>query len=431
MTVGSVVRDFTTSFSINRQIVGGGNPTYGTARLGRKTTKTWNGGDDPPARPTYTYFTYPEYVLDRKTGKFTKVRMRRRKERQGATSRVKRADHNYAMELIYEDNQKYTELVQVYVWDPVLQRGRWDNESTLYTCSKEAFGSTFSWTDTWDSNDDIALIGRLRTKIAGSDFNAGVFLAEANQALGMIANSATRIRKSIKALLKGRIYQAVKELGAPYRGRKRGVKEKSKSLADSWLEISYGWMPLLSDAKSGAEMLAKLLNLPLKQTYRARLTKKHKVTQTSLYLLNHKCSSLETGQIKAVIEEVNVIHLSGLTDIPSIVHEKTPWSFVADWFIPIGNYLSARGLAQSLTGTFTTTKTFTQYVSYSGKLAQSSAFYKWIPIEGPEFERLAKTVNRTVSTSLAVPMPKFKPLAEVPSWKRAANAVSLLVQKIF
>jgi hypothetical protein len=40
-------------------------------------------------------------------------------------------------------------------------------------------------------------------------------------------------------------------------------------------------------------------------------------------------------------------------------------------------------------------------------------------------------VTRTVSTSLDVPLPSWKPLSQVASWKHCANAVALLVQKAF
>lgn len=428
MTVGSSIRDFTSSYSMYHQIIGGGSVSYGTGRLGRKTTKTWNGGDDPPSRPVYTLvrYTLPYFT---KSGK-RKFKTVERRLRTGATTRVKRDDHDYTMELIYEENLTFTQMISEYVWDPVLLQGRYEPESIDYLLSKEAFGSTFSYDNTWNSNDDIALLGRLRMRIAGSDFNAGVVIAEMNQSLGMIFNAATRIRKSIKSLLRGDIVRAAKELGVTYHGRKRGSKQGATTLADQWLEISYGWVPLLNDAKSGAEFLAHIFNLPLKQTYRARLKKVHSVELLQTFAV-HQVSSYQTGQIIARISEVDVPMLSGLTDIASIVHEKTPWSFVADWFIPIGNYLSARGLARSVTGSFTTTKTMFQFVHYEGKASVTTYPYKFETLDGPDFTRYFKTVDRTTSAELNVPLPKFKPLGEVPSWKRAANAVSLLIQKSF
>lgn len=425
MTVGSETRDYTTSYAIYRTYFnGGGTVSDGFGRLGRKTTKVWSGGDDPPARPIYETKTF----FLRYNGKVRKVR---RKIRVGATSRVKRSDHNYTMTRLYEENLPYVEQTSVYVYNPSPGFQGYRPESLYVSLSKDSFGTIFDYTGLWNSNDQIALLGRLRTQVAGSDFNAGVVLAELNQSLGMIFNAATRIRKAIKALLKGRPLIAARELGVPYRGRKRKIRNSAgRPIADQWLELSYGWVPLLNDAKSGAEFLAHLFSLPLKQTYRARLKKEHKVSILQTFT-NTKVVSYETGQIIARVEEVDIPMLSGLTDIASILHEKTPWSFVADWFIPIGNYLSARGLARSLKGTFTTTKTFYQYVHYDGRTTLSAYPYRYEPLEGPDYTKKYFEMTRSVSTTLDVPMPRVKPLADVPSWKRTANAVALLVQKIF
>lgn len=426
MTAGSNIRDFTSPYNMYHQDIGGYSYSTGVGRLGRKTTKTWNGGDDPPTRPEYTTVSYVLPYFNQK-GK-RKYRVVKRRLRVGAMTRVKRLDHNYTMTVIYEENLPYTQRTSEYVYDGT----KWFYRPTDLdvSLSRETFGTSFDVTGLWDSNDDIALLGRLRNQIAGSDFNAGIVLAEMHKSLGMIANAAIRIRKSIKSLLKGDVKRAARELGVEYRGRKRGSKEASRTIADQWLEISYGWVPLVNDAKSGAEFLAHLFNLPLNQTYRARLKKAHVITKLQTFN-EHKVVSYETGQIIARISEVDVVTLAGLTDGASMLHENTPWSFVADWFIPIGNYLSARGLARSVKGTFVTTKTWYQYEHYSGLPTKYGYPYMWEALEGPDKTRYARTVSRSVSNSLGVPLPRFKPLGDVPSWKRAANAVALLTQKLF
>jgi hypothetical protein len=47
----------------------------------------------------------------------------------------------------------------------------------------------------------------------------------------------------------------------------------------------------------------------------------------------------------------------------------------------------------------------------------------------PEWFWSKAEVTRTVSTNLSVPLPNFKPLGKVASWKHCANSVALLVQK--
>jgi len=128
---------------------------------------------------------------------------------------------------------------------------------------------------------------------------------------------------------------------------------------------------------------------------------------------------------------VNVAQLSGLTDPASVLWELTPYSFVADWFIPIGNYLAARSLASALTGTFVTTKTRRVFCAYEGLANTDNGIVRTVYTTPPKGNCALINVTRTVSTSLNVPVPSFKTLDKVASWKHCANAVALLVQKAF
>jgi hypothetical protein len=132
------------------------------------------------------------------------------------------------------------------------------------------------------------------------------------------------------------------------------------------------------------------------------------------------------GQYVAYIKEVDTVSLLGLKDPSSLVWERLPWSFVADWFIPIQDYLQARALTQSVSGTFV--KTITEKRVVKGFHYESGGYH----FDDPGYYGKYVKCNRYVYTSLPdVPLPRFKPLGDVPSWKRALNAVSLLVQKVF
>jgi hypothetical protein len=284
----------------------------------------------------------------------------------------------------------------------------------------------------WSGNDDLALIGKLREKIAGSDFNAGVFLGEGHQTVKLIADSATRLYKAYRAVQRFDTLGLVNALGLPKTAslrRSRITKGTPQDVANMWLEVQYGWLPLVNDAEAGAQMLAKMLNTPLVQTYRAR---KRKALALGPYSLSANIKDAKAydytgttrGQYIARLSEVNIPQLIGLTDPASVAWELVPFSFVADWFIPIGNYLAARGLAQSLTGTFV--KTITREERFSCGGVYISPQYRIL--NQPSYREHSLTMTRTVSSSLAVPLPNFKPLAKVASWKHCANAVALLVQ---
>lgn len=274
----------------------------------------------------------------------------------------------------------------------------------------------------WDTNDDLKLIGKLREAVAGSDFNLGVALGESKEAMAMVLDSALRIRQAYTAARQGRFDRARNFLVSGTARKGLGKQET----ASNWLQLQYGWLPLLNDAKAGAEFLAHQHSYPLQEIVRvARKKEVTVVTNNFGYDFGSK-NGYVLKSIKAILKEKDVVALAGLKDPLSIAWELVPYSFVIDWFIPIGSYLSARGLNQSLTGTFvTTTKEY-----YSGQgIVGLMTEYGPAETQDPASSVRDKVVrlNRVVSTSLDVPMPSVKPLSKVASWQHLTNAVALLV----
>jgi hypothetical protein len=74
-----------------------------------------------------------------------------------------------------------------------------------------------------DDNDQLALIGKLKEKVQGSDFNLAIFLAEANESLHMIADTAYRLGGAITSVKKGNLRAAVRYL---FQGTDRKPKQK-------------------------------------------------------------------------------------------------------------------------------------------------------------------------------------------------------------
>jgi hypothetical protein len=106
--------------------------------------------------------------------------------------------------------------------------------------------------------------------------------------------------------------------------------------------------------------------------------------------------------------------------------ELLPWSFVVDWFIPIGNYLAAKGLQTAITGSFVTTHVF-KLESFGQKAKMTSSWVAFANHNGSKCSVKWTNISRTVSTTLSVPLPEFKSLEKVASWGHALNAVALLL----
>jgi len=291
----------------------------------------------------------------------------------------------------------------------------------------------------WTSEDDYIMNEKIKRALLGSDFNAGVFAAESHQALTMIFSSARRLALALRAAKKGDFLRALRHLRPEGSSTRRDARvvSNARSISNFWLEASYGWLPLVSDLQAGAEALAHMTNMPFSHTVRARRKKGGQFVNwnpdPSVNNMYDIGTVVSHHQVIATLREVDVPQLLGLTDWQSILWEKTPWSFVADWAIPIGNYLSARGIAQALTGTYVTTHTYRVNLTdrrYTDPIARPENFFyeRRVLVKGDYGWRRTDT-TRTISSTLSPPLPQVRGIGEAYSWRRAANAVALLIQQ--
>jgi hypothetical protein len=297
----------------------------------------------------------------------------------------------------------------------------------------------------WSSNDDLALLGKLREKVQGEGANAGVAIAEAGQGLVLIAGAARDINRAYGNVRRGNFVAGWRNLTGlstipPYVKRRLSSENlhDAKVVAKNWLAFQYGWKPLLADVHDIAASLGHLFNTPLQRTVRCSKKVKGEMHCQVFYLKVANPVCFTRTSIIAKIREASVPQLLGLTSPYDIIWEKTPFSFVADWFIPIGAWLSARGLASSLDATFVISKKHhaeCHGVAPSGVPGHEiylPGYDPFNPSVDPgymveDFDYKWVGFSRTVSNELLVPLPAFKPLGKVPSWERAANAISLLL----
>lgn len=404
-----------------------GNGIYyprGNALVGMKYYKTWGGGDYPATLPTSIFQRYFDRIPfdgnkalpDHPKSSYREVWAQRRLPRRQTV-----ADHSYTMSLEMYSNSTfvYQQLNLSYFGD------NWYSVRGF----RENFGDGYDIdaSSRWTANDTIALAGKLRDKIAGSDFNMGVALGEGRESLRLISNTAIRLAKALSALKRGDIATVASVLGVkPPKGSKSSPKRTPTALSEIWLELQYGWLPLLKDVRGAAEALAHQLNVPIQQVYRIRSSKPLVANPYAWVAAGGgwRFVGMTRGQLIARVTEVDVPALYGLKDPASILWELTPYSFVADWFIPIGNYLAARGLDSALTAIYVTTITTDERFS-CGALKLSLPKAEMLVQPNVRVSRI--TVNRTVGASLGTPRPNFKPLSKVASWQHCTNAVALLV----
>lgn len=195
------------------------------------------------------------------------------------------------------------------------------------------------------------------------DLGGQVLLAEFRQTLAMVRRPFKTLRDSLKS-------RPAVMIDIIRRARHR--KQAEKALADSWLEFSFGMLPLLSDIQGATKALASLHEYPRRVTVTGK--GKHEwnwCSPTTLSTTGQSCYYYLTTSVEAdalvrykaalkgevfcgvnaeVSKQVDqVTHRLGLTAsefIPTL-YEALPWSFFVDYFSTVGAVVNAWGASHT------------------------------------------------------------------------------------
>jgi hypothetical protein len=239
-----------------------------------------------------------------------------------------------------------------------------------------------------------------------------------------------RFRNSIRALKKGRVDLALRELGALPRGNhgKRAYNHKgltSKDVSSMWLEIQYGWRPLIQDVYESQKAYSAL-------TDKTRLSRFISSRSHTYDVVSYPSGTWHSKVEQKIVLSKQVIYVAkeklstprslGLADPRSVAWELIPFSFVADWFIPIGSYLDALACIPNLEGEFV----ITSKIAIKGK----GTGILWPNYTGAKYSSKMMDLTRSVSSSISVPKPEFIPIEDALSLGRVKNAIALLHQVV-
>lgn len=283
-----------------------------------------------------------------------------------------------------------------------------------------------------DQNLYLKTLSDLSELARGHSIALGNDLATIGQTVNLVGDTLTRFVTSYKYLKHGNIRSALRALGSsPRESRHQSTGNPAKPLgADEasalWLEIQYGWKPLLSDVYQVASAMEHLNNPPVQYTVQTSRHKYHGEEDFWIgefpYRVHNISHSDEYYQIVARgVEILSAPRTLGLQDPLSIAWEVMPWSFAIDWFIPIGSYLDNLNQIPNISATFEIrhrhadklTSGFGGYLDpkYGDGLYYEDIFY-----------------SRTYSTTLDVPLPHFKSLPQAFSPAHIWNAIALATQ---
>lgn len=445
----------TTSIDVSTPYIEGG-VTHPLWYSGVKATKTWSGADWPIV---YTLTSNKKVFY--KWVKRGRERIREEHHvdivRREARRAKSLAEHAYTM--------SYTEYQQALV--------RSNYNGAVY-CWNWLFGPLdLNTNGMWTTNDELTLINKLNSQVSNSEFDASVALAGAAQTVEMLLSTTRKISRALHHARRGSIVKAFDVLAydrsrshdvARLRGYAYGGADATYRLArlnavhlerlvrnpgyvlppslaaklsrhnyneiahrlvkdgaaSNWLALQYGLLPALDDIDQGMKFLAFSNALPAVKVYKAT----RQVKKSGSYW-SYPLSATYTRQYRVTFSEppITASYLNA-GDVLSFAWEALPWSFVADWFIPVGDYLAARQAASRLnTGTIWRT----DYIRSEGVVPQGT-----YGSPGYYVDRDNKFLKISVSrlqTTIVAPLPGFKPWGKSLSVGHLTNAVALLISR--
>jgi hypothetical protein len=194
----------------------------------------------------------------------------------------------------------------------------------------------------------------LLMKIKDQKVNLLQAYAERSQTAKTVGDSAIRLATALRAVKRGDVVKAAAALGLVgkqiRRQDNRNYYNQQKRTASDWLALQYGWRPLINDVYGACEALANTLHRnPIDRVVKVRRASRDVSSpvyknqtlyeywdrEQSTTCIRYSCNFTAGAPFTKTLSEL------GITNPALIVWELMPWSFVIDWFIPIGAWISS------------------------------------------------------------------------------------------
>jgi hypothetical protein len=273
-----------------------------------------------------------------------------------------------------------------------------------------------------------------RNKLKDTSINLGVAFAERKQTARLVGDTAIRLTKSIFHLKNGKVRKAMDELGISSRKR----EPRGSNAPQKWLELQYGWKPLLSDVYGASDALSKHPAEDWRVT--AKVTRSREDTYVFTVIPNPNGGSgfdackCEAKVLRSVLARIDAIPnnaatialaSSGVTNPLLIGWELVPFSFVVDWFLPVGNYLESLDAMLGYTNGWYSSSLYVNATWTDVGLSAIGSGGKQIVNNFTGTKRLVR-VDRQIQSGIPLPkLPRFKDPA---SLGHMANGLALLAQ---
>lgn len=284
-------------------------------------------------------------------------------------------------------------------------------------------------------NGNAALIAA-RLKMKSKKVDLGVAYAERKATATMLGDTARRLAQTARQLRHGKFRDAARTLGI----KGDPGKPKGSNWTNHWLQLQYGWKPLLSDVYGACDALSTRDKSDWRVT--AKVTRKDQFQDSVVIPVQGTTSP--TGGFDAGIVKVqrdrgvlcridalpgNDLTMSlaslGVTNPLLVAWELVPYSFVVDWAFPIGNWLDSLDALLGYSEMYTSTTYFNE--ARWSERGTSKVFPNGTYVKNSYYGS-KRTLKVLREASSGVPFPSFPSFKDPGSLGHMANGLSLLAQ---
>lgn len=256
-------------------------------------------------------------------------------------------------------------------------------------------------------------------KLALPKASMALTLMDHQKSIAMIAQRAGQLLSFAKSVARMDPIRAYQALGLPHG---KLTKTKAKAPADLWLEYTFGWVPLVEDIGAAVGVLQ---GSPKYERVRGAKSATWTVdapwdggsSATTFAELTTVCS----GGIRITNPNLLLANQLGFVNPAAVAWDAVPFSFVVDWFIPVGKFLNSFttdlgfGIEEPMVTTICVWSGANRHVAFNN--GKTENYYN------------GKTVSRTIRPFHRPSLLDRRGLPQVSPWL-AATTTSLLIQQL-
>lgn len=279
----------------------------------------------------------------------------------------------------------------------------------VYTGPVSEYVSSQGTIFTWNPTAEASL--KLRAGIKAQNLNLAQSCAEYKQACTMFASFAKDIVSSYRAIRGG----LPSLFSAAFSRLLQKRDPVALRAANRWLQYQYGVKPLMSDLYGVLDLFQAQMQAG--SLYVSRVSggcglNKSRSSGDAIQIQSGTSKYVATAYFMVRNETLRSLAQNGITNPALLAWELIPYSFVIDWVLPIGNWLSA---ADALTGVTVLKAIMSRRDQWS--------------IEAKYRDGSSITENEySVRDLIPLDMPAYLPYKPSESFTAVLNGVALLTQ---